>query len=267
MKLMNTVMFTSTRRAFLLVLMLACYVTPVSALAQQDSRPDDREAVEALLDRLADYVRKSGREDPGDSAAIKHVDQLGKEFKLSGPKDKKAIIRGLGRVFLAKRRAEKDGSQKTALFILAARGLGGMGTDATDSLLKWIDSTRHKKDLALQRELILSLGRTKSKKARKELADLLKDVRPTFKSAAATGLGMFSHEPSKVRKELFENLLKAVMQAQANAQGQSTTAQEIWSALNGPATSSMRKLSRASEGSPEAWQRWWNKNKRRDWDK
>lgn len=264
---MRTIIFTSTRRAFLLLLMLMCHVTPVSALAQQDGPPDSRDIVETLLDELANYVRKSGRDDPGDSAAIKRVDQLGKEFKLSGPKDKKAIIRGLERVFLAKRRAEKDGSQKTALFILAARGLGGMGTDATAPLLKWIDSSRHKNDLALQRELILSLGRTKSKKARKELQDLLKDVRPTFKSAAATGLGMFTHEPSKVRKELFEDLLKALMQARANSLGQNTTAQEIWSALNGPSTSSMRKLSRASEGSPEAWQRWWNKNKRRDWDK
>ncbi len=260
-------MFTSTRRAVLLILMVACYASPVCALARQDDPPDNREAVEALLDELADYVRKSGRDDPGDSAAIKRIDQLGKEFKLSGPKDKKAIIRGLGRVFLAKRRAEKDGSQKTAMFILAARGLGGMGTEATDPLLKWVDSSRHKNDLALQRELILSLGRTKSKKARKELQDLLKDVRPTFKGAAATGLGMFTHEPSKVRKELFEDLLKALMQAKANSLGQNSTAQKIWSALNGPATASMRKLSRASASSPEAWQRWWNKNKRRDWDK
>jgi hypothetical protein len=259
-------MFTSTRRVVLPILMLACYASPASALVRQDGPPDNRDAVEGLLDELADYVKKSGRDDLGDSAAIKRVDQLGKEFKLSGPRDKKAIIRGLGRVFLAKRRAEKDGSQKTALFIIAARELGGMGTDATDSLLKWIDSSRHKNDLALQRELILSLGRTKSKKARKELQDLLKDVRPTFKGAAATGLGMFTHEPSKVRKELFEDLLKALMQAQANALGQSSTAQEIWRALNGPATSSLRKLSRGSASSPEAWQRWWNKNKRRDWD-
>ncbi|HIK59284.1 MAG TPA: HEAT repeat domain-containing protein [Planctomycetes bacterium] len=260
-------MFTPTRRTVLLILMVGCYASPVSALARQDGPPDNREAVKGLLDELADYVKKSGRDDPGDSSAIKRINQLCKEFKLSGPKDKKVIIRGLGRVFLAKRRAEKDGSQKTALFIIAARGLGGMGTDASDPLLKWIDSSRHKNDLALQRELILSLGRTKSKKARNELQDLLKDVRPTFKGAAATGLGMFAHEPSKVRKELFEDLLKALMQAKANSLGQNSTAQEIWSAINAPATSSMRKLSGGSGSSPEAWQRWWNKNKRRDWDK
>ncbi|HIF40593.1 MAG TPA: HEAT repeat domain-containing protein [Planctomycetes bacterium] len=261
------IMFTPTRRTVLLILMVGCYASPVSALARQDGPPDNREAVKGLLDELADYVKKSGRDDPGDSSAIKRINQLCKEFKLSGPKDKKVIIRGLGRVFLAKRRAEKDGSQKTALFIIAARGLGGMGTDASDPLLKWIDSSRHKNDLALQRELILSLGRTKSKKARNELQDLLKDVRPTFKGAAATGLGMFAHEPSKVRKELFEDLLKALMQAKANSLGQNSTAQEIWSAINAPATSSMRKLSGGSGSSPEAWQRWWNKNKRRDWDK
>jgi HEAT repeat protein len=259
-------MLIPTRRIALLALVAACCTAPLGALPAQDERPDNREAVETLLDELADYVRKSGRNDPGDSAAIKRIDRLGSEFKVSGPKDKKAIIRGLERVFLARRRANKDGSQNTAMFILAARGLGGMGTDASDPLIKWIDHARNKKDLALQRELILALGRTKSKQARKELQDLLRDVRPAFKGAAATGLGMFTHEPSKVRKELFEDLMKALLQAQANALGQGSTAQEIWRAVHGSATSSMRKLSRATASSPEAWRRWWNKNKRRDWD-
>ncbi len=259
-------MYTLTRRVTLLVLLACLLPTGLWASPIQKDRSDNRALVETLLDELADFARKSGRSDPGDSEAIQRVVQLGREFRSSGPRDRQAIIRGLDRVFLAQRRPNKDGSQKTALFILAARGLGGMGTAASKPLIKWIDHGRHKSDLPLQRELILALGRTKSKLAREELRDLLKDVRPTFKSAAATGLGMFSHEPSKVRKQLFEDLMKALLQAQANARSLDTTSQEIWRAVNSPANASMRKLSHTSMASPEAWQRWWNKNKRRDWD-
>ncbi len=231
-----------------------------------DDRPDRREAVKALLADLAALVRKSGRADPGDAKAIERIERLGREFQLSGPHDKTSIIRGVERVFLAKRRAKKDGTQSTALFIIAARTLGNMGDEAAPSLIRWIDRTSHRKDLPLQKELILSLGRTKDERGRKHLQKLLKDVRPTFKAASATALGMFTHEPSQIRKELFEDLMKSLLQAEANARGQDSTAQAIYSALKGPATSSMRKLSRATASSPTAWQRWWNKNKRRDWD-
>ena len=232
----------------------------------QDEVPDNRDEVKALLDELAELVSRSGREDPGDKKAVSLINRLKREFNRSGKHDKSHIIRGMERMMLARRKAHKDGSVDTALFIEAARALGPMGEEASKPLLKWIDNKRHRDDLALQRELILSLGLTRSKLARKELTKILKDRRPTFLAAAATGLGQFTHESSKIRKEIFENLMKALIQAESNARGQDSTATSIWAAINGPASSSMRKLSGASAGSPEQWQHWWNKNKRRDWD-
>jgi hypothetical protein len=141
-----------------------------------------------------------------------------------------------------------------------------MGADADEPLIKWIGNPRHRDDLALQKELILSLGRTRTKQARRELHELLTDHRPTFIAAAAKAMGNFTFEPSKVRKELFEDLLKALLQAQSNAENSDSTAMDVWRAMRGPTIASMRALSGASVSSPSAWQHWWNKNKRRDWD-
>ncbi len=233
---------------------------------RQDEAPDHRDRVAEQLDELSGLLGKSGKNDPGDSRAISLISSLKGEFSSSGPSDRADILRATGRVFLAHRRAKKNGSRDTKLFIEAARALGTMGEDADRLLLERIDSKRHRDDLALQKELILSLGKTRTKRARTSLVKFLKDYRPTFVASAATALGNYTFEPSKIRKVLFEDLLKALLQAQGNAQGQSSTAAAIWNALRGPANATMRSLSGANAASPSAWQRWWNKNKRRDWN-
>ncbi|MDP6537954.1 MAG: hypothetical protein QF903_14060 [Planctomycetota bacterium] len=231
-----------------------------------DEPADHREEVATRLEELAKLIGKSGKDDPGDARAIRLVRELTGEYSRSGSSDQADILRGSGRVFLARRRANKDGSRNTRLFLEAAKSLGIIGADADRLLLTQIDSKRHRDDLALQKELILALGKTRTKRARTSLVKLLKDYRPTFIAAAATGLGHFTFEPSKVRKDLFEDLMKALLQAEGNARGQDSTATAIYNAMRGPTNSSMRALSGGNAGSPSAWQRWWNKNKRRDWD-
>lgn len=239
---------------------------PGAVLERPDDPPDHRETIATRLEELSKLIGKSGKNDPADARAIALMRGLAGEFSHSGPADQADILRGTSRVFLARRRAEKDGSRKTLLFIEAARSLGAMGEDADRLLLAQIDSKRHRDDLALQKELILSLGKTRTKRARTNLVKLLKDHRPAFIATSATALGYFTFEPSKVRKTLFEALLKALLQAEGNALGQNSTALAIWKAMRVPTNSSMRTLSGGNASSPADWQRWWNKNKRGDWD-
>ena len=84
-----------------------------------------------------------------------------------------------------------------------------------------------------------------------------------------SALGEFAHLDHKNRKAIFEDLLKLLMSAQADYQSDpdGTSSAERWRRVPGPCQRSMKKLSGANEGSPNKWQRWWNKNKNRNWDK
>lgn len=234
--------------------------------AQEQEQPDERPAIETLLETLARAVRKSNREDPTERGVVELVRDLGAQWMHSGDRDRSAIVRGLDRVFLARRRTDKEGVRITPIYREAAKALGNTGDEGAERLERWIGHPKFKRDLDLQRELILALGRTKADKGITVLEGLLRDDTPEILSAAATALGNFAGKDQKVRKRLFERLLKAVESAQGNARSNNSTANAIWSALNGPAQNTMRRLSGARQNGPEAWRRWWNKNKRDDWD-
>lgn len=242
----------------------ALLVTPLRA--QEEHRTDERPEIETMLEALAEKIRKSNRGNPHEREAVILVRDLGAQWKQSGDRDRAHIVRGLDRVFLAQRRADKDGVRRSPIYREAARALGHTGDKGASKLSRWIGHPKHKRDIELQRELILALGRTKADEGVKLLAGLIKDDTPRIISAAATALRNFAGKDQKVRKRLFEDLLKATESAQAEARSNNSTAQAIWNTLNGPAQSTMRRLSGARLSGPEAWRRWWNKNKRKDWD-
>ncbi len=245
---------------------ILCVLLTSSLLAQEDERPDKRPEIASMLEILADKVGASNREDPSESVAIKAIRDLGSEWFGSGDKDRGAIVRGLDRVFLANRRADKDGGRETLIFREAAKALGRARDEGAKKLDRWIGHPKHRGDIALQVELITALGRTQSDKGIKTLEGLLNENTPELLAAAATALGNFAGKELKVRKNLFESLLKTAESTRENARGNDSTANALWRALGGPAQSSMRSLSGAEESSTEAWRRWWNKNKRKNWD-
>jgi len=234
--------------------------------AHQDDPPDDRPEVEAMLDELAEFLSKSSRADPRERKAVSVIGRLAGEWKRSGEDDREDIVRGLDRVFLAKRRANKDGSQETGIYVAAAKALGGAEDEGAKKLVRWVGNRRHKDDVDLQRELVLALGQTRSDKAIDTLEDLLDEDVPEVLGAAAKAIGEMSGKDQKVRKRLFESLLKTMESAQENARGQDSTAQALWGALNGSGSSTLAKLSGTRQNGTVAWRRWWNKNKRANWN-
>ena len=241
-----------------------CLVAPAFAV-DDDDRPDDRPEIALLLDDLSSRVKKSNRDDPRENDAVKVISSLAEQWKRSGDGDRDDIVRGLDRVFLAKRRASKDGSRTTGIFIAAARALGNTGDDGAKKLLRWIGNKKHQDDVDLQRELVLALGRTRSDRAVDALEDLLKEDIPEVLGAAATAIGELATKDLKVRKRLFESLLKSMESNQENARSQDSTAQALWGALRSPGQKTLSSLSGASQSGVESWRRWWNKNKRGSW--
>jgi hypothetical protein len=238
---------------------------PAAALVAQDPPADGREEVKLMLEELDRHASERGKED---TQAIAVIDRLVQTFSECGPKDREAIVKGLDKCFKEKRPEDQDGVRQNQLFLAAATALGEMAPESVPVLLAWIGHKSHKKDEALQRLLILRLGKTKDERAIKPLIKLLDDPDPPIIAAAAEAMGEFDGAALDERKGMFEELLKLLTGAKAavDADNADPIARQRYDTIGAPIVTSMQRLSKHNEHAPEAWQRWWNKNKKEDWD-
>lgn len=235
----------------------------------QDPTPgpaDNRPELKELCDKLGGHAGKRGKED---TEAISVIDKLVQEFPNCGPKDRALVVKQLDRCFTEKRQENEDGLRENKLFIAAATALGEMAPECVPVYLKWIGDKAHRKDLALQRVLILKLGRTKAEAGREPLINLLQDESAKIQAAAAEALGEYAEIDLKLRKTTFESLLKLLMsvKGQVDSNVNDLIARERYDTIAAPITTALQRLSKHEEHDPNEWQRWWNKNKKEDWDK
>ncbi len=234
------------------------------SIASEDV-PDKRPEIEELCDQMKAHVGKGGAEDQ-DAVAV--VDKLLQEYKNSGPKDRASIVTALSKNFEAKRRENSEGVRDNRIFRASAVALGQMGSDATKTLTKWIGHKEHKKDIPVQSDLIHALGKTKDKAAVPELVALLENKDAPLVGAAADALGEFSEADLDVRKKGFEGMLKVLMSAKGakDSNLNDTIARDRYDTIASPIITSLTRLSGHDERDPDEWQRWWNKNKAKNWD-
>ncbi|MFM7299150.1 MAG: HEAT repeat domain-containing protein, partial [Planctomycetota bacterium] len=222
-------------------------------LALQNPAPtpaDGRPEVKTLCEELGAHAGKRGKED---SEAISVIDKLVQEFANSGPKDRAAIVKQLDKCFTEKRQEDKDGLRENKLFLAAATALGEMKPECVPVYLKWIGEKSHKKDIALQRLLILKLGKTKDEAGRKPLINLLNDENAKIQAAAAEALGEFGEASQEVRKTTFEALLKLLMsnKGQVDSNVNDLIARERYDTIAAPIATALGRLSGQKDLSPE----------------
>ena len=243
-------------------------VQPPHAIARQNppAPADNRPEVKELCDKLGAHAGKRGKED---SEAISVMDKLVQEFPNCGPKDRALVVKQLDKCFGEKRQEDQDGVRENKLFLAAATALGEMAPESVPVYIKWIGDKAHRKDLALQRVMILKLGKTKAEAGRTTLLDLLVDPSAKIQAAAAEALGEYAEIEQKLRKTTFESLLKILMSAkgQVDSNVNDLIARERYDTIAAPITTALSKLAKREEHDPNEWQRWWNKNKKEDWDK
>ncbi len=230
----------------------------------EKEKPDKRPEVKEILERLKGHAGKRGKED---NEAVAVVDELLAEFPKSGLKDRGYIVKGLSDCFKQKRQ-EKDGVRQNKLFMAAAVAMGEMGPESAKPIAGWIGHKTHRKDMPLQRQLILALGKTKDVKSIKVLTDLIKDKSPAIQGATAEALGNYVHLKSKERKKIFEELLKTLTSVHNSKESDplDTIARQRYDAIAAPMITTLQALSGHDERKPSEWRHWWNKNKKRDWD-
>jgi hypothetical protein len=256
---------------FLVVLPLAparaAGAAPSGAVLQEETPPEDkRPEVAELCERLKAHAGARGAED---TEAIGAIDELIGQFARSGPKDRERIAKAVSKCLEEKRaeRGEEGEPAPNRLYLAAAVALGRMGPESAGELEGWIEHKRHRKDLELQRALILSLGKTRVESATKALVDLLTNKEAALVAAAAEALGEYGEAPLALRKDLFEACLKTLMSAKGSMDADVTDniARERYQTFAAALMTTLGRLAHHEEPDPEAWQRWWNKNKRDDW--
>lgn len=249
-----------------LLTLAACFAGASPARALQEDTPleDKRDVVAELIAQLRDHAGERGKQD---QEAIGVIEELAREFPSSGPRDRKAIVKALDRC-LKEKRKEVDGVRQNQLYMGAVAVLGGMAPESVDVLIGWIGHKTHRADVTLQRLMIRMLGRTQSEDGVRPLIKLLTHRDPLIQSAASSALGDFKGADQKLRKEVFSELLKLLMNAKGakDTNPNDTIAEERWNVISAPVVSSLKVLSKHEEFRPEDWQRWYNKNKRGDWD-
>ncbi|MEX1024226.1 MAG: HEAT repeat domain-containing protein [Planctomycetota bacterium] len=258
--------FLLASNAPLVVLDAPSVPEPRVTFVQEDEEIEDkRPEVKETLKQLAAHVKERGKED---QQAVAVIDRLVQEFDKSGPKDRKAIAAGVAKCLDAKRDLDPESEDMTiVLHAAAAVALGRMGPESVKDLISAIDDKQLKENLELQKYLILALGKTEDPKGVKTLTGLLKHHEPRMQAAGAEALASFTSLGQDDRKEIVYEMIKIMMALKSvvDTSPADQIARERWDTISGPIIGSLRILTGHDEGEPEAWQRWWNKNKKEDW--
>lgn len=265
------------KHAFIVLLALTT-ISSASAVAhpaQSGSKVetiDKRPEVAAMLEKLDKHVDKRGSEDTEATALIA---ELVPEFEKSGPKDKAAIVKELSKCIEAPRPEAKKGEFNNKLAIAAADALGHMGPLSVAPLISWIGHKNLRRDIQLQRQLVLALGKTRDPGAIKTLTSTLENKDAPIVAAAAEGIGEFSEAKADVRKDLFSAAFKCLIAAKnakdAEQSGSGATANtniatERYDVISASLLTTLHKLTKHDESTPELWERWWNKNRQANWE-
>jgi HEAT repeat protein len=231
----------------------------------EDEVEDKREAVKELISIFEKHTKKKGKED---AEALEVMDSLLQEFRQSGPKDRASIVKALDKTFGLKRKDNEDGTKEARLAFAAAVCLAEMAPESVGPLVKLSSGKAFKDNDELYRRVLISLGKTEHEDAVDALLDLVDHKLPLVQGAAIEALGNFREQDEKVRKEVVNQVLKAIMPIKAvvDSDSEDVVARERYDVVGPPAITTLQNLTDENIRDFVDWQQWWNKNKNRDWD-
>lgn len=231
---------------------------------------------------LARFDELVGRRDATPEELTAIVAKLQAAAARTGPKDTKAIVAALGRAFVERRPGRGAKPEPDPVLHVVARALGSIGAEAVPVLARWVGQEAYEAETVLQRELLLALGETRAKAAVEPLVDHLEHEDPRLVAAAGEALGSFERAEPALRKKVFEKALNVLTSAKnaADAIAQEQGTQPVpqpsvegavladrYEQIRAPLSKTLARLSGVEQPDPEAWRRWWNKNKNASWQR
>ena len=128
---------------------------------------------------------------------------------------------------------------------------------------------------SLRADMLKSLGKTKDLNYVKFLTDeARKNIEDTLMAAAGEALAEFADADLKTRKEISKVLIKKFANIYENANAnldsgdlQRKTWEDRYKAVADPWNTTLKKLTKQRLRTPNDWQKFYNKNKAKNWDK
>lgn len=233
--------------------------------------PKDDPAITKSLKDL-DKIRKD-KKGTQDAEGIGLINQMATRYPDLNSKQQKAIVKGLAQVFKAKRTPAE-----TRLLLAAGEALSKFEEDGAKELSKICDdrSFGKKEWLQFRGRLVTFLGRPAvTGKIQKQLLDYTTRAPDDIIRAMAGGtLKHYAKHDQKVRKEIVGKLVKELAGiyslSKANVDPRDTarkTYEDTYATVSTPWMQTLTALTAQKIKDPNEWQRWYNKNKKKNWDK
>jgi hypothetical protein len=242
-------------RTSAILLLTTVFVTP-ALLAQPDPKPPAKPdpEVKAKLGEFKKLIKD--RKGAKDGEAVQIIDGILPRFDKLHPKDKADFAKALYEPLKNPRIKRK--AMDSNLFKASVVALGKTGTK-----------------LSLRAYMLKSLGKTKDQQFVKFLIDeARKNIHDSLMAAAGEALGEFAEADLKVRKEICKELIKKFVNIYENANANldtgstlRTTWENRYKAVMDPWNTTLKKLTKQHYRTPNDWQRFYNKNKDKNWDK
>ncbi len=236
------------------------------------AKPDPE--VKAKLDEFKGLIRD--RKGAKDSEAIQIIDGVLVRFDKLHDKDKKAFAKAVYEPLKDSRIKRK--AMDCKLFEAAVVALGKTGKEGSAYLKKAFEDKKRFGDdewLSLRATMLKNLGKTKDVKYVKFLTDeALRNIKDNLMAAAGEALGEFEDASLDLRKEICHDLIKKFVTIYENANANLDTGsllrktwEDRYKAVSDPWNNTLKKLTKQHLRTPSDWQRFYNKNKEKNWDK
>ena len=237
-----------------------------------DAKPDPE--VKAKLDEFKKLIKD--RKGAKDGEAIKIIDSVLTGFDKLHPRDKRAFATALYELLKSSKIKRKPTDAR--LFKVSVVAFGKTGTDGSKYLANAFKNKKRfgdKQWRSLRAEMLKNLGKTKDLRYVKFLTDeARRNIEDTLMAAAGEALGEFADADLKIRKEISKELIKKFSNIYENANVnldsgdlQRKTWEDRYKAVADPWNTTLKKLTKQHLRTPNDWQKFYNKNKAKNWDK
>jgi hypothetical protein len=243
---------------------------PLSSQKVKTPPPKDNPQVIVLEKALKAIVAdKKGRKD---DEGVKILDKFTKLYPKLNKKQQKVVLKAASHVFKARRKP-----QNPLLFFSGSEALGHFGGDGAKELAKLIQQKnfRHRDWTPLRVHLIKQLGKAADLSFVKLLLDLaLRDKEDQVRGAAGEALGNYSKKKQKTRKLIVGKLIKELNSTYNGSKSSLDPVDPVrklyedrFKAIQDPWMKALTKLTTLNFRTPLEWEKWYNKNKRKNWEK
>jgi hypothetical protein len=219
-----------------------------------------------LSEKAEDYAKdfKKRLKKMTSAEVMEGVDQLVAYYvneKVDDKGAKKAILDGL---------AKSTGVRDKTVVAHTMKKVADIGEDSVKLVLPTLNRELAQKapDENVYETALGTLRKiaSENKLVIKTLTKLLKDKENEIVGLAARTISGYEKASGRTRKELFEEVLKAVEGVYSGAQSQNQTLERKWNVIGDDAVDALSKLAHVKLADPAVARKWFNDNKKKNWD-